>query len=133
MAFFRKHYSHRRYKDGRITKLFVGPGQKVVLRTAQNDAIFVWRKFIDDSGERGVNCAVFRNESKVLSSQLICEADICAWKIWPNSRLYTYVDPNEVRGTNPGYCFFMAGWRKCLHRTKSGLLIFEKLPNLGEE
>jgi hypothetical protein len=33
-------------------------------RTGDADALFVWRKFIDDSGQQGVNCAVFRNESR---------------------------------------------------------------------
>ena len=129
LTFFRRHYSNRAYKDGRIVKLFVGPGQKYVLRTPANDALFVWRKFIDASGEQGVNCAVFRNESRMQSSQLIREADAIAWTLWPDSRLYTYVNPKKVRSQNPGYCFLMAGWRKCAHTTKGGLLIFEKLPS----
>jgi len=39
-------------------KLFVGPGEKLVLRTWECDAIWVWRKFIDDSGQEGINCAI---------------------------------------------------------------------------
>lgn len=61
---YERHYSAYQYKDGRKRKLFVGPGEKVVLRTASGDAMFVWRKFIDDSGQDGINCAVFRNESQ---------------------------------------------------------------------
>jgi hypothetical protein len=43
------------------------------------------------AGQRGVNCAVFRNESSVLSSELIREACGLAWTRWPGERLYTYV------------------------------------------
>lgn len=87
--------------------------------------MFVWRKFIDDSGQEGVNCAVFRNEGPVLSSELIRQADAIADFVWPRERHYTYVDPKAVRSTNPGFCFVAAGWRKC-GMTKGGLLIFER-------
>lgn len=33
---------------------------------------------------------------------------------WPQeARHYTYVAPQRVRSTNPGYCFQQAGWRRC--------------------
>ncbi len=51
-AIFDRHYSRRHYRDGRRPKLFVGPGEKLVLRTASGDALAVWRKFIDDSSPR---------------------------------------------------------------------------------
>lgn len=38
-------------------------------------ALFAWRKFIDKSGQQGVNCSIFRNEGPELSSELIIEAD----------------------------------------------------------
>ena len=63
LAMYERHYSVYHYQDGRRRTQFVGPGEKVVLRTEQADAIWVWRKFIDDSGQQGINCAVFRNES----------------------------------------------------------------------
>src|SRR6185437_9114271 len=61
---YNRHYSAYRYADGRARHCgqFVGPGEKVVLRTERADALFVWRRFIDDSGQGGINCAVFRNE-----------------------------------------------------------------------
>jgi hypothetical protein len=123
-ALFGRHYSFRAYKDNRPHKLFVGPGQKMVLITARGDALFVWRKFKDDSGQTGVNCAVFRNESKTSSSLLIKEAVVLAQKRWPGERLYTYVNPRKIKSTNPGYCFQRAGWKKC-GRTKKGLIILE--------
>lgn len=122
---YERHYSAYRYRDGRVRKLFVGPGEKVVLRTEAGDACFVWRKFKDDSGQQGINCAVFRNESEYRSSDLIRQADEIADCLWINRRHYTYVDPKKVRSSNPGFCFLAAGWRRC-GMTKSGLLVLER-------
>lgn len=124
LELYERHYSAHKYKDGRVRKLFCGPGYKTVLLTDNSDALFVWRKFIDSSGQTGVNCAVFRNESKIKSSDLIREAVDIAWKRWPGERLYTYVNPHKIRSTNPGYCFLKAGWKKC-GKTKGGLIILE--------
>ncbi len=125
LRLYERHYSACRYRDGRKRTQFVGPGEKVVLRTAAGDALWVWRKFIDDSGQTGVNCAAFRNESKHRSSDLIRQADAVADCLWPDTRHYTYVDPAAVRSPHPGFCFVMAGWRHC-GRTKNGLLILER-------
>lgn len=99
----------------------------MVLLTPHCDALFVWRKFESDDGQEGVNCAVFRNESSQLSSDLILEAEKLAWDKWPNERLYTYVAPKKIRSTNPGYCFLKAGWRKCGVTATHKLIILEKL------
>jgi hypothetical protein len=125
LALYERHYSCYRYRDGRKRVLFAGPGEKIVLRTGDADAFFVWRKFIDGSGERGINCAVFRNEGPIRSSELIRQADAIADHVWAGERHYTYVNPKGVRSTNPGFCFVAAGWRKC-GVTKGGLLIFER-------
>ena len=127
LAMYERHYSAYHYRDGRKRTQFVGPGEKVVLRTATGDAFFVWRKFIDDSGQQGVNCAVFRNEGQVRSSDLIRQADAIADHVWPGERHYTYVNPKAVRSRNPGFCFVAAGWRKC-GMTKGGLWIYELVP-----
>jgi|SRR5579871_2864186 len=123
---YRRHYSSKKNPRPKV-RLFVGPGEKLVLIGFMIPAVFAWRKFIDDSGQRGVNCAVFRNESSVRSSDLIREAMALAWRRWPGERLYTTVNPAEIRGTNPGYCFLMAGWRKC-GVTKKGLVVLEVFP-----
>lgn len=125
-ALYRRHYSAKKNPRPKIRQ-FVGPGEKMVLLSHAGDAVFAWRKFIDDSGQRGVNCAVFRNEGSSRSSDMIREACSIAWTRWPNQRLYTYVAPAEIRSTNAGYCFLMAGWRKC-GTTKKGFLILERLP-----
>ena len=126
LAMYERHYSCYSYADGRLRTQFVGPGEKVVLRTERADAMWVWRKFIDDSGQQGINCAVFRNESVHQSSRLICQADSIADVLWPNSRHYTYVNPERVASSNPGFCFLKAGWQRC-GRTKGGLLIMERI------
>lgn len=125
LAMYERHYSAYQYKDGRVRALFAGPGEKIVLRTRAADAFFVWRRFIDGSGQAGINCAVFRNESGIRSSDLIRQADAIADYVWPCRRHYTYVHPGKVRSSNPGFCFIVAGWRKC-GSTKGGLQILER-------
>lgn len=125
LTLYEKHYSCKVYADGRTRKLFCGPGEKVVLTTPTRDALFVWRNFIDDSGQQGINCAVFRNESPVLASDLIREADAIADFVWPGERHYTFVRAEAVKSRNPGWCFICAGWNRCGY-TKSGLLVLER-------
>jgi len=127
LALYERHYSCRRYADGRPRRVFVGPGEKVVLRTEAADALFVWRKFVDDSGQQGVNCAVFRNEGPHRSSELIRQADRIADRLWPGCRHYTYVDAKAIRSANAGFCFKAAGWARC-GMTKSGLIILAHEP-----
>lgn len=128
LALYERHYSAHRYRDGRVRKLFAGPGEKVVLRTREGDAMFVWRKFIDQSGEDGINCAAFRNEGPHPSSELVRQADQIADCLWPGCRHYTYVDAEAIASTNPGFCFIAAGWRRIERRTKGGLRILERVP-----
>lgn len=137
LEMYERHYSRNDKRAmWRPRRLFVGPGDKLVLRTERADAVFVWRKFTDDciderTGQRqeGVNCAVFRNESEHLSSSLICRADAIADEAWTDRRHYTYVSREKVASANPGYCFLCAGWRRC-GVTKGGLLVLERVrPN----
>jgi hypothetical protein len=111
---YRRHYPVQRKKGAWKIAQFVGPGEHIVLRTDQGDAGFVWRRFIDDSEQVGINCAFFRNESPVLSSSLVCQADAIADVAWPGARHYTFVDPAAIRSTNPGFCFVAAGWRRMM-------------------
>jgi hypothetical protein len=133
-ALFQRHYSFHVYGDGRRRYgyrnrfLMLGPGEKMVLLSPNCDALFAWRKFIDKSGQTGVNCAIFRNESPVQSSLLIIEAERLAWARWPGQRLYTYVNAGAVASSNPGYCYQMAGWRKCGKSQAKRLIILEKYP-----
>ena len=133
LRMYERHYSAYHYADGRHRVLFCGPGEKVVLRTEHADAFFVWRRFIDDcidvrTGARqdGINCAAFRNKGRILSSELIQQADTIADCLWPNRRHYTYVNPSRLTSANPGYCFIRAGWRRC-GRTNGGLMVLERV------
>lgn len=134
---YKRHYSCYQYADNRRQQtqyrnrhLVMGPGEKLILLSADCRAVFGWRKFIDKSGQAGINCAFFRNEGAfggtILSSELILAAEQLAWVKWPGERLYTYVDDTAVKSANPGYCFLSAGWERLRERTGSGLMIFEK-------
>lgn len=126
MSLFMRHYTARR---NRRLFQFVGPGEKMVLISHCGRALFVWRKFISDNGQTGVNCAVFRNEGAGLSSDLIRDADRSAWERWPGERLYTYVDPSKIlHKRDPGRCFLRAGWKHA-GWTVRGLRILECLPS----
>lgn len=124
---FRRHYSFRRNRNLLDTRI-AGPGEKMLLLSADARALFVWRKFLSKDHQVGVNCAVFRNEGPLLSSDLIREAMRLAWDRWPGARFYTYVNPRKVRSQNPGYCFLRAGWRRCGITKSRRLLVLEALP-----
>ncbi len=138
LEMYERHYSRNDKRAmWRPRRLFVGPGDKLVLRTGPADAVFVWRKFTDDcidertaQRQEGVNCAVFRNESEHLSSGLVRQADAIADAVWTDRRHYTYVNREKVASANPGYCFLRAGWSRC-GVTKGGLLVLERVtPNV---
>lgn len=130
MALFRRHYTYRTYRDNRRRTKWIGPGEYMALLSVAGDALFCWRRmaFPDMAGQAGVNCCVFRNEGPVLSSLLIREACVLAWRRWPGERLFTYVNPRKVTSTNPGYCFKAAGWRRCGETKVNRLVILERLP-----
>jgi hypothetical protein len=115
LAIYGRHYSARRYRDGRVRKQFTTPGDNLVLISPDGAALFVWYRALVPrrDGQRGVNCSVFRNEGSERSSHLIREAMAIAWGRWPGERLFTYVDPRKILSPNPGYCFKQCGWRYC--------------------
>lgn len=132
LQIFSRHYTFRRYKDNRrdnptnrMRHRIVGPGEYIMLIGNGIEALFVWKKFRDPSGQQGVCCSVFRNESNVLSSDLILEAEIWAMQKWPGERMYTMVNPKRIRSSNPGYCFLKAGWSRC-GTTRGGHIVLEK-------
>ena len=109
----------------RANKGFLGPGEKLVMLTNDGRALWAWTNPDFDmrlDKQPGLRCAVFRNESDTLSSNLVQEADEIAWQRWPDiDRHYTYVWDDKVRSVNPGYCYKKAGWRTC-GRNKDGRL-----------
>jgi hypothetical protein len=119
-----RHYSRRTIG----ARQFCYSGRKLVLRDTQGDVLFVWMWPDQDKrmdGQVGYNCAIFRNEGKRRSSEIILEAEQAAFTRWGPNRVFTYVDGRKIRSTNPGYCFQRAGWLKVGH-SKSGLTLLAK-------
>jgi len=113
-----RHYSRRKIGSPQ----FMPPGQTIVLLSPAGDAVWGWWRPHPDSGIRAMNgldgwtCTIFRNESRVLSSQLVLAAEDYLREqhvsIGPDG-LITYVWDAKVRPTQkPGWCFRKAGWRE---------------------
>lgn len=122
LKLYLRHYSSKYRRSN--SKLFVGPGEKMVLITSKKDALFVWRRYMrNGESHKRLECAVFRNESAYLSSVLILDAERWAATRWPHERnLWTWIDEREVKSANPGYCFKVIGWKSSGHVSKSGLI-----------
>lgn len=117
-----EHYSRR--KKG--SRQFRPPGQSVVLYIPgpqwpfKAAAAWVWWRPHPDKAHRydgydgWWNCSLFRNESPLLSSDLIRAAIPWVLDAWgrPPHGFDTYVWPEKLRSTNPGYCYQVAGWQK---------------------
>lgn len=125
-----RHYSRRTVGASQ----FCYSGRKLVLRDTSGRVLFVWiwpDLALRMDGQAGFNCAIFRNESPRLSSEIILEAERHALEKWGPSRVFTYVDPTKIRSSNPGCCFLAAGWRR-VGRSAKGKLLLEKTTPLGE-
>ena len=105
-----RHYSRRTVG----ARQFLYSGRKIVIRNSEGTILFGWVWPDDDKrmdGQTGYNCAIFRNESDRLSSEVILECERIAIARWGPNRMYTYVDPGKIASKNPGYCFKKAGWK----------------------
>jgi hypothetical protein len=110
-----RHYNRRTPGSNQ----FMPPGETVVL--VAPSAVFGWWRPHPSSGLRAWNnldgwtCTIFRNESEVLSSAMILEAEHAlidlASSCGPDG-LITYVWDSRVRSVNPGACFKAAGWKR---------------------
>jgi hypothetical protein len=104
-----RHYSRRTVG----ARQFLYSGRKIVIRDAAGDVLFGWmypNEAMRKDGQTGYNCAIFRNESRRRSSDIILECEAIAVDRWGPNRMYTYVNPEKIRSANPGYCFKQAGW-----------------------
>lgn len=119
-----RHYSRRTVG----ARQFCYSGRKLVLRNCEGTCLFVWM-YPDPAmrmdNQTGYNCAIFRNESKRLSSEIILEAEDWAFRKWGKNRLYTYVDASKIKSVNPGFCFKKAGWNQ-IGFSKGGKVLLEK-------
>ncbi len=114
-----RHYSRRKVGAPQ----FMPPGQTLVL--VRTGAVFGWWRPHPASGLRAMNgldgwtCSIFRNESDLLSSDLVLAAEVALVEsghgCGPDGML-TYVFDRKIRSVNPGYCFKRAGWR--IHPTR---------------
>lgn len=119
-----RHYSRRKIGAPQ----FMPPGQTVVLLSLDARAVWGWWRPHPDSGIKSMNgldgwtCTIFRNESEILSSELVLAAEQVLIDlnlgIGPDG-LLTYVWDKKVASPNPGYCFKVAGW-KAVGRSKDG-------------
>jgi hypothetical protein len=110
-----RHYSRQTVG----ARQFLPPGQVLVLVTALGDAVFGWHRpkpgIARLDGLDGWCCSIFRNEGAYRSSELILEAEqllVEIKQVCGPDGLFTYVEPNKLQSSNPGYCFQMAGWIK---------------------
>jgi hypothetical protein len=131
---------------------FLYSGRKLVIRDAAGDVLFGWM-YPDETmrmdGQKGYNCAIFRNESSRKSSEIILECERLAFEKWGPNRMYTYIDPNKTRikialrnypkwgirkgESVVGRCYREAGWKPRLfkngkpHLSTAGQWLFVKL------
>jgi len=136
---YQRHYSAEKNFAFRRPGNFniVGPGFNMVLMTEDHRALFVWVKNNTSrfDGQVGVCCTIFRNETSLLSSDLIREADALADQRWPNERHFTYVNAQKTarrrsRHAPAGKCFLEAGWQHAGY-SKKGLVLLERSPQSG--
>jgi hypothetical protein len=114
-----RHYSRRKIGSPQ----FMPPGQTLILLGLMHDAVFGWWRPHPRSGIKAMNgldgwtCTIFRNESLMLASELILQAE--RHLLWTHaecgpSGMLTYVWDKKVKSKypkqSPGYCFKMAGW-----------------------
>jgi hypothetical protein len=126
-----RHYN--RQKPG--SNQFVPPGRSLVLLTEKADALWVtsypFKEYVKHAWAGAWLCSCFRNESAVLSSELIREAiAITRWR-WndvPELGMITFVDGTKVRHKRDlGRCYRKAGFKPCGY-TKGGLFTLQLLP-----
>lgn len=126
-----RHYSRRTVGSPQ----FMPPGQTIVLKAPS--AVWGWWRPHPSAGITPMNgldgwtCTIFRNESDVLSSELVVEAETMllleCGEIGPDGML-TYVWDRKVASANPGYCFKKAGWRAIGRSADGKKSLLQKTP-----
>lgn len=118
--------------------LWTRPGWNLVLYASDGEGTAAWcwwrpkwESGIEGTerkdGLRAVECTLFRNETRWLSSSLIREASavVQTWEHWTDvdvrDGLITGVGSSQTakrrgRGNRPGHCFRMAGWVDFEHK-----------------
>lgn len=122
-----RHYSRNWRNCHGNSDRFMPPGRRLILVEPFGQWLFAWsqQKYRDD-GQTGVNCSIFRNESSRLSSEIILLAEKAWNELHGNCRKFTYVHPEKIKSSNPGYCFQAAGWKKQALKSTRGLVLLVK-------
>lgn len=131
---------------------FVPPGRCLVLLTESADALWVtswpFPEYVRHAWAGAWICSCFRNESNILSSNLIRQAVAATrWKFpeVPELGMVTFVNPDKVRRKRDwGRCYRKAGFMParcikhfsknsdcptCQSRTHGGLVALQLLPD----
>ena len=127
-----RHYN--RQKIG--TPQFVPPGRCLVLLNEDASALWVtswpFAEYVRHAWAGAWVCSLFRNESAVLSSELIRQA-VAATRWYygaaPALGFITFVDADKTRRKrDPGRCYRKAGWAHVGY-TAGGLVALQQLPD----
>lgn len=131
-----RHYSRRKIGSPQ----FMPPGQTVVLRVPGEPTVWGWwrphpsHSLTAMNGLNGWTCTIFRNESKILSSLLVLDAEDCfsefGLDVGPDG-LLTYVWDKRVKSRNPGFCYKLAGWSAVGRSADNKKTLLQKLPPFG--
>lgn len=121
------------------SKQFVPPGRCLVLTTPTALWVTSWPfpEYVKHEWAGAwVNSCFRREGGDVLASDMIRSAVAASrwkWPEVPGLGMVSFVNPKKVRGKrDPGYCYLMAGFR-LVGRTKSGLLVWQLLPDAMPE
>lgn len=114
---------------------FVPPGRCLVLLKDTLDAFWVtswpFAEYVRHRWGGAWICSAFRNESTMLSSELIRQAIAATRVKWPETPelgMITFVDASKVRNKrDPGRCYRKAGF-KHVGYTEGGLVALQLLP-----
>lgn len=113
---------------------FVPPGRCIVLLSLDERAVWVtswpFAEYVKHAWAGAWVNSIFRNESPVLSSELIRQAIAATRYYWepPALGIVTFVDTTKVRHKRDyGRCYRKAGFRGVGY-TKGGLLALQLLP-----
>jgi len=129
-SFADRHYTYRPVKSRKMGREVGPPGQKIVLLSFDNKAIWgshrpaPWSGIKRMDGFEGASCFIYRNEGCfVPSSELIRDAVGLTAGKWGISAFLTYVGVECVDSEVPGYCFIRAGFKAqkgYVHSSKIG-------------
>lgn len=116
---------------------FAPPGRCLVLLTEKADALWItswpFAQFVRHAWPGAWVCSCFRNESDLLSSDLIRQAvaaTVARYGYPGELGMITFVDAGKTRRKrDPGRCFLRAGFHKASpEKTAGGLYAFRMAP-----